>query len=295
MLTIAPAPATELIRFSTGRFLPAGLAYDGVSRRFLFGDTAGRRLFVVGEGSNRAVDLVRAESAEFHDVTALAIDPRRGDLWVTSTSADGATGAIHRLQLISGRALATFDAPGAAVALRDVAVTATGTVLVLDGGARRILRLRNPPTPDPKTVETVLSLEVDNPSSLAVTDSDRFVYVAHAGGITRVELQSRTAREVTTSTGVSLAGFERIRWHRSSLVGVQAQPDGSRGLVVLKLDRGGNAVTSGALIDSSLDGEARSTLLTIVDDDVFYSVFEGAAPGVEKPSVEVVVKRITLP
>jgi hypothetical protein len=295
-LTIAAAPATELTRFSTDRFSPAGLAYDEVSRRFLFGDALGRRLFVVGEGSSRAVDLVRAEGAGFHDVTALAIDARRGDLWVTSTAANGTAGAIHRLQLISGRALATFEAPsGTGLALHDVAVATNGTVLVLDSGARRILRLRNPRTPDAKSVDTAMPLDVADASSLAVTDSDRFAYVAHANGIARLDLQSRTSREVTTSTGVSLANFERIRWHRNSLVGVQVLADGSRGLVVLRLNRAGNAVSAGSLIDPTLDREARSPLLTIVGDDVYLSVLDGATPSAEKTTVDVVVRRIRLP
>jgi hypothetical protein len=295
-LTIAAAPVTELTRFSTDRFSPAGLAYDEVSRRFLFGDALGRRLFVVGEGSNRTVDLVRAEGAGFHDVTALAIDGRRGDLWVTSSADNGTAGAIHRLQLISGRSIATFEAPSAAeLSLRDVAVAANGTVLVLDSGARRILRLRNPRAPETKTVETAMSLDIDGPSSLAVTDSDRSVYIAHAGGIVRVDLQSRTRRELTSSTGVSLANFERIRWHRNSLVGVQLLSDGSRGLVVLKLDRAGNAVTGGSLIDAALDRNARSPLLTIVGDEVYYSVLDGAPGNPDRPTVDVVVRRITLP
>ena len=295
-LTIAAAPATELTRFSTDRFSPAGLAYDEVSRRFLFGDALGRRLFVVGEGSSRTVDLVRAEGAGFHDVTALAIDARRGDLWVTSTAANGTAGALHRLQLISGRALATFEAPsGTELALRDVAVATNGTVLVLDSGARRILRLRNARTAEPKTVDTAMSLDMADATSLTVTDSDRFAYLAHAGGIARLDLQSRTRREVTTATGLSLANFERIRWYRNSLVGVQVLPDGSRGLVVLKLDRAGNVVTAGSLIDPTLDREARSPLLTIVGDDVYLSVLDGATPSAEKTTVDVVVRRIRLP
>src|SRR5688572_22232710 len=97
---IAPAPAPvanalrverarveDAVRFATSTFTPAGLAYDAVSRRFLFGDLAGRRLFVAGEGSDRTVDLVRADSAGFEDVTAITLDARRGELWVASTAA----------------------------------------------------------------------------------------------------------------------------------------------------------------------------------------------------------------
>ena len=101
--------------------------------------------------------------------------------------------------------------------------------------------------------------------------------------------------EVTASTGVPLANFERIRWHRNSLVGVQTQPDGSRGLVILELDRAGNVVTAASLIDSSLDREERALLLTTVGDDLYYAVVDGGVPNSGKPTADVVVRRIRLP
>jgi hypothetical protein len=290
---ISPMPAAEVVRFATESFAPAGIAYDEVSRRFLFGDTLGRRLFVIGEGSSRTVDLVRGDAAGFHDVTAIEIDARRGDLWVTSTAADESAASVHRLQLISGRALATFVASpaGATVALRDIAVTPNGAILLLDSSGRRVLRLPQ----GAKSLETVLTLDVAQPASLATSNSDRAAYIAHAGGIIRVDLQQRTARELSVAAGVSVAGFERIRWHRNSLVGVQRLADGQRALIVVQLDRAGTSAAASRVIDPALDREARSPLLTIVGDDVYYSVIDGANPASAASTVDVLVRRIRLP
>ena len=74
--------AEEVAHFSAEPFVAGGLAYDAVSRRFLFADVLGRRLIVLGEGSDTTVDLVREAGARFQDVTALEIDTKRGDLWV---------------------------------------------------------------------------------------------------------------------------------------------------------------------------------------------------------------------
>ena len=96
----AAATRAEVIedawRFAADPFVPAGLAYDAVSRRFIVGDQHGRKLRVAGEGLDHAVDLVRAESAGFLDVRALAIDTRRGDLWVATADLDGRA-VLHRL------------------------------------------------------------------------------------------------------------------------------------------------------------------------------------------------------
>ena len=84
-LRFEPRPGEEVARFSAEPFVAGGLAYDAVSRRFLFGDALGRRVIVLGEGSDTTVDLIRAAGAQFHDVTSFEIDPKRGDLWVAST------------------------------------------------------------------------------------------------------------------------------------------------------------------------------------------------------------------
>ena len=143
---ISLAPATSAVRFSTTPFTVSGLAYDAISRRFVFGDRRGRKLIVVDERSNQPVDLVRADSAGFLDISAVEIDAKRGDLWVASTAAaDGAgTATLHRLQLVSGRPLRAY--PVAAllepVKLVDLAVNPAGAVLVLDSVTPQLLVLR---------------------------------------------------------------------------------------------------------------------------------------------------------
>ena len=288
-LAVELRPGADAARFSTDRFAPAGLAYDEVSGRFLFGDMIGRRLFVLGERSDRTIDLVRAEAAGFHDITALEIDSRRGDLWVASTTATGDAAAIHKLQLVSGRSLTTFEPPAAAkVGLVDLAIAGNGTLLILDAGAKRVLRLR----PGASAVETAMPIAVDSATSLAVADSERSAYVAHADGILRLDLQQGTAAPLTAPDGLTLASFERIRWHRNTLVGIQMLPDGLRGLVQLQLK--GNAVTSATLIDRSIGGSARPASLTISGEDAYYSVVDEGGPTSGTTKIDVLVRRIPL-
>jgi hypothetical protein len=289
-LRVDRARVEDAVRFSTPTFTPAGLAYDAVSRRFLFGDLTGRRLFVAGEGSDRTVDLVRADSAGFEDVTALTLDTRRGELWVASTAADARGGAIHRLQLISGRPLATLAVKGSApVRLTDLAVAGDGTVLVLDSGTPRLLIRR----PGATTLDVLMSLTMTTPASLTVDESGRFAYVAHRDGITRIDTEARRAAAVKAATGIALAGFDSIRWHRDGLVGSQRQPDRSHGLIRLQFNRDRNTVTAATLIDSPSSSVDDRIISTTSGDDLYYLIArraEGAAPGV----MNVEVRRIRL-
>ena len=293
-LRFEPRPAEEVARFSAEPFVAGGLAYDAVSRRFLFGDVLGRRVIVLGEGLDTTVDLVRAASAQFHDVTAFEIDVKRGDLWVASTARDGDAGAIHRLQLISGRPIAIIESPPKfqAVRLIDLAIAANGTILVLDGAAPRVIGLRS----GTKTLEELMSLDIAAPASIAAAGDERTAYVAHRDGIVRLDLPLQSAAPVTAPDGIVLGGFEWIRSHRNALVGVQVLPDGSRHVVRLQLN-GGGAVTEAMVIEASLSRDAGPTFATVSGDDLYYLVTQQAdsptTPGARV--MNVVVKRIRLP
>lgn len=293
-LRFDPRLAEEVARFSAEPFVAVGLAHDAVSGRFLFGDVLGRRVIVLGEGLDATVDLVRAASAQFQDVTAFGIDVKRGDLWVASTARDGAAGAIHRLQLISGRPIAIIESPPEfqAVRLIDLAIAGNGTILVLDGAAPHVIGLRS----GRKTPEALMPFDVAAPASIAAAGDERTAYVAHRDGIVRLDLQLQRATPVTAPDGIVLGGFEWIRSHRSALVGVQILADGSRHVVRLQLNRGG-AVTEAMPIEAFLRRDAGPTFATVSGDDLYYLVTQqGDSPTTPGARVmHVVVKRIRLP
>ncbi len=288
----------EAVHFSAPGYVPGGLAYDAVSRRFLVGDLYARKLLVVGEGSDHVVDMVRADSARFQDVTAIEIDPRLGDLWVVTTGRTDGTGALHKLQLISGRTLGVFEAATELQPVRfaDVTVTPSGVVLVLDDKGRRVLGLRS----KAGALAAMIRLEVEAPTSLAASGDGEVAYVAHRDGLVQLDLATGRASAIAGPDGVDLGHFERIRWHRNTLVGAQILPDGARRFVRLRLSQTGKRVTEATVIDASLPASSGPTFATITGDDLYYLATRPAesrtrtdqAPGLE--NVDVSVQRIRL-
>ena len=264
--SIVGSPAiAELVRFSAERFAVGGLAYDAVSHRFLFGDRLGRKVIVVSEGSTHAIDLVRADSAGFQDISAIEIDARRGDLWVASNAADGGSGVLHRLQLVAGRPLKAFPVAAALepVELVDLAVSPTGAVLVLDALSRQLLVLREGAT----SLERIARIDVHEPTSLASAGNEGLAYVAHRDGVSRVDLRTRTITLVAAPNGISLARLERIRWRRHALIAVKIDADGSRRIVHLALNVNGSAVTHATRLEAAVP-TAGPTYLTMYDDEL---------------------------
>jgi hypothetical protein len=244
-MTEARRVVEEVLRLPGANVGSAGLAYDRVSSRFVVSDSNRRKLLIIDERSRHVVDLVTSESAGFYDITGLEIDPARGDLWVVS--AEPQASALHKLQLVSGRPLERAAAPAELQPCRfgDVAVTPDGRVFVLDTTGGRLLRFR----PTTHTFTPVATIHVDGPTSLAPA-GDRFVFVAHASGIVRVDATSGAVEPLATSPEIALDGFQRVRWLRDSLVGVQ------------RLDAG-HVRTARVKIT-----EGRAVAFDVVDDDV---------------------------
>jgi hypothetical protein len=286
---------TESLRFTTAPFTPAGLAYDGVSRRFIVGDRLVRKLAVVDEFSHHVANLASAQSTGFGDIAALEIDPRLGNLWVVSNEAatrgpDGGdrTGAegrstLHKLQLVSGRVLASYNVANrlGAARLADVAITTNGTVLVLDTAGHRLLRL----AAQGESLEMAAPLPDTMPTSIAPASSD-LVYVANETGIVAVNLSTRRSAALKTGKDVDISRIARFRWYKGALVALQQTDDGTYRAIRVVVGRNGTTATAVTVLDPSLANPAPDA--ATISGGTFYYLAGG-------DGAEMIVRKISLP
>ncbi len=224
---------------------PIGLAYDNVSRRFVLGDRRLNKLIVADEIFKRVNDLIGAGAGGFGTLTALEIDRRRGDLWVTSDGGGGAS--LHKLQLVSGRVLKRLDVPAdwRPVSLQDISISDDGTLLLLDTAGGRLLAV------DAAGQRFTRSMELEVPSPFAIAAHDHVVYVAHADGVSAADTRSRKVTALRPSKGVALTGLRRIRWHGGTLIALQDDGSGAARLVRIRINGGGTVATSIDRLDDS--------------------------------------------
>jgi hypothetical protein len=282
---VVPPAAEDALRISGTVLGSAGLAYDRVSSRFVVADTGLKKLMILDQRSGHVVDLVTSASAGFYDITGLEIDSARGTLWAVSAESASAaaerqpSSALHKMQLVSGRPLDRIPVPDdlKPCRLEDVAVTRDGSVLLLDAAGKRVLRLRA----GTRAFTPVASLRVEGLTSLAPT-GDRIVYVAHASGIVRVDTVSGAVAALAGS-GDALGGFERIRWAKDSLVGVQRLPDAARRVVRIRIVDG--RASAPEIIDGAIT--APDNPIVTVSGDEFYYVVRPPSSSAD----EVVIRR----
>ena len=264
----------DTMRLTTPAIDPVGLAYDSASRRFVVGDGHDNKLIVADEVFNHVNDLIGATSAGFGRLSGVEIDTRRGDLWVTSSEANGVA-SVHKLQLVSGRVLARLDMPASLkpIAISDFAVLESGGLLLLDSTGGRLVPVKSVAGP----FERAIPLKVTGAASLAAAEGK--VYVAHARGLSVVELSGGRVVEVAAPAGASLGGLRRIRWTRGTLLALQENGDTTR-MVRIRLSRRGQAVTAIEPLDRG--AASAGTALTISRDAAYYVATTKDGPAIRR-------------
>jgi len=280
-------PSTETARFAASPFVVASLAYDAVSDRAIVADRTDRKVIVAS--LSRATDLVRDDSAGFHDITAIEADPVRGDLWVASGN-DAGVFEMHRLQLVSGRPLKTYALDTKPSRIVDIAVGRSGRVFALDAAGSRILEWRS----GAAAFEPLVSFDAHEVTSLALTERDGspVAFVADADGILRVDLGARRATRLRQPKELSLSGIERLRYSKDALVAVRID-GGVRQLVRVDFARGGSSIDHLTLIDTS-EPLGAAGFLTVSGDHLFY-LGGSRRTGDTGQASDLVVYRVTLP
>ena len=277
---LTPASGSEYtVTLAAAGIDAVGLAYDGVSRRFVVGDRRQNRLIVADEVFKRVNDLIGAGSGGFGALTALEIDGRRGDLWVTSRNEDGHA-SVHKLQLVSGRVLARIDVPDDMLpaALDDIAISEAGMVLLVDATGSRLLSV----PVSGQSFTRSLALGVPSPSSVASANGT--TYIAHTKGLLMVDGAARNVVAVQPAKGVVLSGLRRIRWHRGSLIAIQDDGSGSNArLVRIRLGRSGKNASAVETLDNQT--AENGSALTVASNNAFY-----LAQGQDGPAI----RRVTL-
>jgi hypothetical protein len=262
---IVGAGGEDALRLAEALHDPVGLAYDGVSRRFIVGDRRLNKLIVVDEVFNRTTNMVAASSAGFFGLTGFEIDRRRGDLWVANSSPKGGA-SLHKLQLISGRVLYSVALPDdfGPADFHDIAVTPAGALLVLDPAGKRLFRL----PPGARSFDPPLALLIEEPTSLAAA-GEHIAYVASAARVVRVDLRDGTAAQLSTAREIRLEGLNRI-WHSDGhLLALQEDPTGGTRIVRVRLDAHGVRALRVEVLDQGA-GIVNPTVSTLGPRDVYY-------------------------
>lgn len=223
-----------------------------------------------------------ADGTRFATPVGVAVDARRGRLWVTAAglpmmqgygAGDSARAELLEVRLADGAILRRWRLGDGRGVPGELAVTAAGDVLVSDGilGVLHRLRARA------DTLETLRDARLRSPQGIAVDARGAVAWVADwSRGLFRWDLAADALEPVEMPDGVPLRGVDGLRRHGDALVGVQNGARAPR-IVRLPLARGGRAVTAVQTLDRPARYPGEPTV-GAVRDGRFVFVASGAWP-----------------
>lgn len=266
-------------RIADSELIPEGIAYDPHARIFYVGSTYKRKIVGV-DRKGVARDFAGEAQEGLMGVVGMKVDTRRRLLWAVSTNAGGGMpgkgldrdclgcSAVFKYDLRTGRLIKKYalgNKPGAHF-LNDLTVNSRGDAFITDtitGDIYLIPRGKD-------ELELFVNLgEKAFPNGIDLSDDEKHLFVAAAGGVRVVNVRDKRGRTLKLPEGVSPVVIDGLYFHRGSLIAVQPFAD-RRKVVRYSLDKEANAVTKAEVIEPEHPLFIQPTTGVIVGKDFYY-------------------------
>lgn len=208
------------------------LAFDASRKKLLVGSAREGKVYVVEEGGKLSPLASTDEKNGMWAVFDLAVDAKRGFLWVASTAVPHFKGydaekhlgraGIFKFDLKSGEFIKHFLSPpaqgGQPFFLSSITLGKDGEVYVADAINRAIYQVRD------DQFRRILHLPMlTGISAIAVSGDGKTLYMADPQlGIFGVDLATLKPFDLRVPEKLTLEGISALSWHDGALVAVQA-------------------------------------------------------------------------
>lgn len=232
--------------------IPEGITFDAATGHFYVSSIYRRKILRVTQ-AGKVKDFTSPGQDGLLNVLGMKVEPKRRVLWACTFSGprDGdrnGAGALFKYDLTSGKLIRKYESTGDGRKhlYNDIALTQSGDAFITDSLAGAVLRL--PRATD--TMETFISAEsFVYPNGIALSSDERYLFVADARGLHRIEVKSKEIRKVGAEKD-SLAGIDGLYWHEGGLIGVQNGFKPNR-IVRIKLNSALDSVAELAVLESN--------------------------------------------
>lgn len=293
------SPRTVATLDGSGLMIAEGVATDPGHGRTLVSTVAARSLYAIDD-DGRASRILSSDPAG--GLFGMAVDSRRGKLWVAEASAPDIPGsgpesrtALVAIDLRSGRLLQRLSLPGAkGHSLNDVTVGPDHSVYAADARSGEIYRL----APGNRRLSVLVpSGWFGSTQGLAVTPDGKSLIVAdYASGLYRVDLRSGAIHRLRAPSPAAMVGIDGLARCGGSLIATQNGIAPER-VLRIALDGRGRAIRSvsvlaqGAGVHDITLGACSSGRFRYVADSQWQSAGNPAGPLAKPKLMELDLRR----
>jgi sugar lactone lactonase YvrE len=260
------------VAFTIGEkaFIPEGVAHDPATGAF-FVSSVRRRKIVRRDAQGRVGDFVAPGTDGLLAAMALAVDPARRSLWVSSAAVPEMEGfrkeldgqsSVFEYDLDSGKLRRKLSPPVAGGRVSDLAVGPGGELVVADPLTGRVYLLAG----DSLRV-LVDQGALGSAQGLAFAPDGRLYVADYLQGPARVDLRSGALRLLDVPDDAAVTGIDGLLWAGGALLGIQNGTEPHR---VVRLELEGDHVASVSVLERAHPRYDEPTLGVVVGDALYY-------------------------
>jgi sugar lactone lactonase YvrE len=250
--------------------IPEGVAHDAVTGIF-FVSSIRQRKVVQRDEEGRVRDFVPSGQDGLLAAAALAVDPARRGLWVSTMAVPEMSGFhedqegrsfVHEYDLDSGKLRRKLSPPVAEGRLSDLAVGPNGELVVSDPVTGRVYRLEG----------DALRVLVDrgplgSAQGLAFAPDGRLFVADYVQGPARVDVRTGEVRLLDAPADAAVTGIDGLVWHDGALVGIQNGVEPHR---VVRLSLEGDRIASLQVLERAHARYDEPTLGVVAGGALYY-------------------------
>jgi sugar lactone lactonase YvrE len=255
-----------------------GTAWDSKSGTLFLSSLYKRKIVAIGP-TGSARDFIAGGQDGIGPVVGLEVDPLRRGLWAASMvlpeagipladSSFVAHGLLFHYDVDTGRLRRRYVLPparGVRHGFNDVTVQPNGDVYLTDSQAGAIYLV---PAGSDDLLEVIPPSTYTFPNGITRSDDGRRLFVAHGGGIDRIEVATRKRTRLQVPDSLNLNGIDGLAFYRNGLIA--HQPTWFQRVVRLQLDRRQEKVASWETIERHHPRFAQPTTGEVAGDDYYY-------------------------
>lgn len=261
--------------------LPENIAYDPQEEAFYVGSTRKGKIIKIDKNGRQSVFI----DSGIHDqwmIIGMKVDPVRRVLWACSSGGgnledyklkdevQGRPAGIFKFNLATGELIKkyTLEKEKEVHFFNDLVVDKRGDVYITHMFQQhQLYRI----TQNTDRLELFHSLEgIRYPNGITLSADEKYLFVAHSDGISRITLATKEIVSLETIEGVKISGKESIDglyYFEGGLVGIQSDINAVR---KLRLDEAGVKVIEDQFLERQHPMMDHPTTGVIVKNELYY-------------------------
>ena len=254
------------------------VAWDASRKQLLVGSAREGKVFRVGNDGSLTVLASADKDNGMWSVFDLAVDAKRGVLWVASTAVphyqgykaetDLGRAGVFKFDLKTGKFLKKFLSPtmvGQSFFMSTLALGKDGEVYAADGVNNAVYQVR-----DDQFRRLFHAPKLGSIRGLAVSSDGKTLFVGdHERGVIGYDLATGKPFDIAVPKNLALGGIEAVAWHEGHLILVQNDMEPRR-VMRVKLSDDRRMVTEVTPLLASQPEVTLPTLGTLADNQFYF-------------------------